>query len=264
MRPIASECVDQSGVDQHPAKPLRQATPPSHTAKPHRQATPPTDTAKRGAGQRAPSAARDHSPPVESVSSHLSVLINPGWINIRPSHTAKSHRQVTPPSHSAKSLRQVTPPSHSAKSLRQVTPPSDSAAPLGALAPPRPAECQSRHFPNFGEGWSRSSGLSRHSGVPPCQCGGLGGLRSPTWRPSLPAYRRSSPFNPGFPDGTRENQSEGKTNLRGPPTPRSLPTRAATPSSRRHPRARHLPMACLARSSVTPIHRPHATPAPTQ
>jgi hypothetical protein len=77
---------------------------PSHSAKSLRQLTPPTDTAKRGAGQRAPSAAWDHSPPVGSVPSHRSALINP----------AKPHRQATPPSHTARSLRQITPPTDTA------------------------------------------------------------------------------------------------------------------------------------------------------
>jgi hypothetical protein len=95
---------------------------PSHSAKSLRQLTPPTDTAKRGAGQRAPSAAWDHSPPVESVSSHLSVLINPGWINIRPSHSARSLRQVAPPSRSAKPVRQLTPPNGVPVRERQALP----------------------------------------------------------------------------------------------------------------------------------------------
>jgi hypothetical protein len=92
-----------------------QGTPPIHSANSLRQFTPPTDTAKRGAGQRAPSAAWDHSPMVGSVPSHWSTLINPGWINIQPRHSG----QATP----AKPLR----PSHSAKPLRQATPPTDTA-----------------------------------------------------------------------------------------------------------------------------------------
>jgi hypothetical protein len=108
----------------HSANSLRQFTPPVHSASSLRQFTPPTDTAKRGAGQRAPSAAWDHSPMVGSVPSHRSTLINPGWINIRPSHSG----QATPakplrPSHSG----QATPPSYSAKPLRQATPPTDTA-----------------------------------------------------------------------------------------------------------------------------------------
>jgi hypothetical protein len=113
----------------HSANSLRQFTPPVHSASSLRQFTPPTDTAKRGAGQRAPSAAWDHSPMVGSVPSHWSTLINPGWINIQPRHSG----QATPakplrPSHSgqatpAKPLR----PSHSAKPLRQLTPPTDTA-----------------------------------------------------------------------------------------------------------------------------------------
>jgi hypothetical protein len=56
IRAISSEHVDQSGVDQHPAKPLRpshsgQATPakplrPSYSAKLLRQFTPPSQSAK--------------------------------------------------------------------------------------------------------------------------------------------------------------------------------------------------------------------------
>jgi hypothetical protein len=132
-------------------------------------------------------------------------------------------RQAPPPSHSAKSPRQVTPPSHPAKSPRQVAPPTDSANLLRALAPPRPVEGQHRHSPNLGGGWSRSPDLARHSGAHPSQLAGLWGLRSPTWLPSLPAYRRSSQFNPGFPDGT-----PGKP-ISGAPHPRPGHAQPALP-----------------------------------
>jgi hypothetical protein len=101
----------------HFARSHRQIAPPRHSAKPVRQLTPPTDTAKRGAGQRAPTTACDHSPLGGSVLSHRRTLIDSGRIGIQPSHSAKSLRQVTPPSRSAKSLRQVAPPSRSANRL---------------------------------------------------------------------------------------------------------------------------------------------------
>jgi hypothetical protein len=120
----------------HFARSHRQIAPPRHSAKPVRQLTPPTDTAKRGAGQRAPTTACDHSPLGGSVLSHRRTLIDSGRIGIQPSHSAKSLRQVTPPSHSAKSLRQVAPPSHSAKPLRQVTPRGRSARSVRQVGPP--------------------------------------------------------------------------------------------------------------------------------
>jgi hypothetical protein len=97
----------------HFAKSHRQVAPPSHTAKPVRQASPPTDTAKRGAGQRAPTTACDHSPLGGSVLSHRRTLIDSGRIGIQPSHSAKSLRQFAAPIRSAKSLRQVAPPTDS-------------------------------------------------------------------------------------------------------------------------------------------------------
>ena len=88
----------------HFARSHRQIAPPRHSAKPVRQLTPPTDTAKRGAGQRAPTTACDHSPLGGSVLSHRRTLLDSGRIGIQPSHSAKSHRQVAPPSRSANRL----------------------------------------------------------------------------------------------------------------------------------------------------------------
>jgi hypothetical protein len=243
-----------------PPTPLRQhlsanTTPPTplrqhHSANTLRQHAPPSP---RLPIQRAPTQVRQVIPGVEvsrkAVTSFSEVpqrkrVTSPNVRPVRPTpptHTANSHRQldaasplrqarsakllrqVTPPSHPAKSPRQVTPPSHPAKSPRQVAPPTDSANLLRALAPPRPVEGQHRHSPNLGGGWSRSPDLARHSGAHPSQLAGLWGLRSPTWLPSLPAYRRSSQFNPGFPDGT-----PGKP-ISGAPHPRPGHAQPALP-----------------------------------
>jgi hypothetical protein len=136
----------QAAPPSRSAKPLRQVAPPSYTASSLRQASPPNETAKRGAGQSAPSTAWDHRPPVGSVPSHRSSWINPEWISIRPSHAAKSRRQVTPPSHAAKSRRQVTPPSHAAKSRRQGTPPSHTAKSHRQVTPPSHTAKSLREF----------------------------------------------------------------------------------------------------------------------
>jgi hypothetical protein len=192
-----SEVPQRKRVTSPNVRPVRP-TPPTHTANSHRQLTPPTHTA----------------------NSHRQLdAASP----LRQARSAKLLRQVTPPSHPAKSPRQVTPPSHPAKSPRQVAPPTDSANLLRALAPPRPVEGQHRHSPNLGGGWSRSPDLARHSGAHPSQLAGLWGLRSPTWLPSLPAYRRSSQFNPGFPDGT-----PGKP-ISGAPHPRPGHAQPALP-----------------------------------
>ena len=261
-------------------------TPPSLL----RQLTPPSP---RLPIQRAPTQVRQVIPGVEvsrkAATSFSEVLqrkrvTSPNFRPVRPippTHTANStsparsakptppspHRQAhtakpTPPSYSAKSPRQVTPPSHSAKSLRQVAPPSCSAKLLRQPAPSTGSASTGRGAaPPFPKPWR---GMVSLSGPRPA----LGGAPLPTRRSRGTSVTDLAPLSSSLPtilaiQSRISRWHPGKTNLRSPPpTPRSLPTRAATPSSRRYQRAPHLPMASLARSSVTPIHRP-PPPAPS-